>query len=269
MLRGTNYPSRKGISEVNANSTRSVVVEGGGSQVVGHVGLHALGRFADRMGVGEALRGAVGWKGPGVPVHDRGRVLTQAMLMLAGGGECCADIEFLGSQDRLFGEVCSDTTLYRTFTQNLDASAVERARVAMSTIRAGVWNRSAATRGTDPVLLDVDASLVEIHSEHKEGTAPNFKHGFGFHPLFCFADATGEALAARLRPGNAAANDAADLLAVLDDTKLQRAVDDAQIDLDRAAVNREQTIAQADVNVRLAQLDLWARREGLGLWSQP
>ncbi len=53
-----------------------------------------------------------------------------------------------------------------------------------------------------------------------------------------------------------------DLLAVLDDTELQRAVDDAQVDLDRAAVNREQTIAQTDVNVRLAQLDLAAAREG-------
>ena len=57
---------------------------------------------------------------------------------------------------------------------------------------------------------------------------------------------------------------AGDLLAVLDDTELQRAADDAQIDLDRAAVNREQTIAQTDVNVRLAQLDLADAREGSG-----
>jgi hypothetical protein len=193
-----------------------VAVEGGGSQVVGHVGLHALGAFADRMGVGEALSQAVGWKGPGVPVHDRGRVLCQAMLMLAGGGESCADIEFLGSQGRLFGGVCSDSTLYRTFTETMDPVAVERARAAVAQIRSGVWARSAATAGTAAVILDVDASLVEIHSENKEGTAANFKQGFGFHPLFCFVDGTGEALAAELRPGNATANDAADLLAILD-----------------------------------------------------
>ena len=52
--------------------------------------------------------------------------------------------------------------------------------------------------------------------ENKEGTAAHFKGGFGFHPMFCFADATGETLAAELRPGNATANNAADLLAVLD-----------------------------------------------------
>ncbi|RLC80184.1 MAG: hypothetical protein DRJ03_04835 [Chloroflexi bacterium] len=55
---------------------------------------------------------------------------------------------------------------------------------------------------------------------------------------------------------------AGDLLAVLDDTELQRAADEAQIDFDRAAANQEQMIAQADVNVRLAQLDLADARDG-------
>ncbi len=55
---------------------------------------------------------------------------------------------------------------------------------------------------------------------------------------------------------------AGDLLAVLDDAELQQAADEAQIDFDRAVVNREQTIAQADINVRLAQLDLTDAHEG-------
>ena len=202
---------------MNANSTRNVIVESGGTQVVGHVGLHALGMFADRLGVGEVLSRAVGWSGPGIPVHDRGKVLTQAMLMLAGGGEACTDIEMLGSQERLFVDVCSDTTLYRTFTETLDDTALVRARRAIAQVRSDVWNRTRAVTGGGAVVLDLDASLVEIHSENKDGTAPHFKKGFGFHPLFCFADATGEALAGELRPGNASANDVADLLRVLDD----------------------------------------------------
>ena len=202
---------------MNANSTRNVAVESGGTQVVGHVGLHALGMFGDRLGVGSALSTAIGWHGSGTPIHDRGRVLTQAMLMLAGGGESCTDIEMLASQDRLFGEVCSDTTLYRTFTETLDETALVRARRAMAEVRTDVWSRTRSVTGGGPVILDLDASLVEIHSENKQGTAPHFKGGFGFHPLFCFADATGEALAGHLRPGNATANDVGDLLAVLDD----------------------------------------------------
>ena len=63
---------------MNGNSTRRVKVETGGTGVVAHVGLHAVGSFADRLGLGDALSGAVVWRGPGVPVHDRGKVLTQA-----------------------------------------------------------------------------------------------------------------------------------------------------------------------------------------------
>ena len=37
----------------------------------------------------------------------------------------------------------------------------------MAEVRAEVWRRSGATTGSAPVLLDIDASLVEIHSEHK------------------------------------------------------------------------------------------------------
>ncbi|HPB44736.1 MAG TPA: transposase, partial [Microthrixaceae bacterium] len=66
------------------------------------------------------------------------------------------------------------------------------------------------------MVLDIDASLVEIHSENKQNTAGTYKHGFGFHPMFCFADATGETLAALLRPGNAGANTVVDHVTVLD-----------------------------------------------------
>lgn len=158
---------------MNANSTRRVVVEPGGSDVVAHVGLHALGAFADRLGLGDALSSCLPWAGAGMPLHDRGKVLVQAALMLAGGGESCLDIEYLRSGDGLFGAVPSDTTLNRTFHE---ITPEKRAALggALAEVRAEVWRRSSVTRGTDPVLLDIDASLVEIHSENKEQAAPTY-----------------------------------------------------------------------------------------------
>ena len=44
---------------MNGNSTVPVVVEGGGEGVVAHVGLHALGAFADRLGLGDSLSARV------------------------------------------------------------------------------------------------------------------------------------------------------------------------------------------------------------------
>lgn len=190
-------------------------MEGGGTGAVAHVGLHALGSFADRLELGHSLSGAVPWSGERAPVHDRGKVLTQAMLMLAGGGEACTDIEHLRAQGVLFGAVPSDSTLHRVFHQLDDAT---RARLwdAVAGVRERVWSRTTATTGNDEVVLDIDASLHEIHSENKSGTAPHFKRGFGFHPMYCFADATGECLGVMLRPGNAGANSIADHVEVLD-----------------------------------------------------
>ena len=56
--------------------------------------------------------------------------------------------------------------------------------------------------------------LVTAHSE-KEGAAGNYKGCFGFHPLFCYLDQSGEALAGLLRSGNAGANTASDHIEVL------------------------------------------------------
>jgi hypothetical protein len=73
--------------------------------------------LADRLGLGDALSAQIPPAGERLPLHDRGTVLTQAMLMLAAGGESCAHIEALRGQDRLFGHVPSDSTVYRTFRQ--------------------------------------------------------------------------------------------------------------------------------------------------------
>jgi hypothetical protein len=86
----------------------------------------------------------------------------------------------------------------------------------MAEVRKKVWARSSATTGKGPVVLDIDASLVEIHTDGKEQAAPTYKGGFGYHPMFCFADATGETLSGILRPGNAGANTVADHVTVLD-----------------------------------------------------
>lgn len=83
------------------------------------------------------LSGALGWNGPGVPVHHRVRVLTRAMLALAGGGESRSEVETLGSrtlgaQDRRFRRVGPDSTSYRTTTETLGPEAPGRALHALA-----------------------------------------------------------------------------------------------------------------------------------------
>ena len=51
----------------------------------------------------------------------------------------------------------------------------------------------------------MDATLVTAHSD-KEGAAPTWKKGYGFHPLAAWCSNTRECLAMLLRPGNAGSN---------------------------------------------------------------
>jgi hypothetical protein len=105
---------------MNATATIRVNVEPGGAGVVAHVGFHALGAFSDRLGLGHSLSRRIVPRSERAPLHDRGTVLTQMLLVLAGGGESCANIEHLRLQSDLFGHVASDSTVYRTF-HKLDA----------------------------------------------------------------------------------------------------------------------------------------------------
>ena len=196
------------------SSTRDVRVTGGGGQVAAHSGLFVLGRFADGLGLGEALSAAVPASGERAPVHDRGKVLVHALLMLAGGGEACSDIEHLRSQPVLFGKVASDSTLYRTL-RGLGPDAVGALWGAVAGVRSDVWERRGEASKCDPVVLDIDSTLVEVHSENKAQAAAHFKGGFGFHPMLC-ATSEGEPLSIALRGGNAAANSISDHIEVLD-----------------------------------------------------
>ena len=64
------------------------------------------------------------------------------------------------------------------------------------------------------LVIDLDATLITARSD-KEGAAPTFKSGYGFHPLGAWLANTAESLAMLLRPGNAGSNTFAGHLTVL------------------------------------------------------
>src|SRR4051794_33732023 len=201
-----------------------------------------LGELADRVGLSAAYSAAVPLRGERAPVHDRGRLLAQVAVMLAAGGRCVADMAALRDQPALFGAVASDATIWRCFDA-IDGGVLDALRAARAQARAAVWAR----RRHGAVMLDVDASLVEIHSENKQGAASHYKGGYGFHPMFCFSD-DGEALAGILRPGNAAANSGADQLAVVDAAIAQLPADVAAGHRagDDSSLVRERIVVRAD-----------------------
>jgi hypothetical protein len=182
-----------------------------GEGVVGHAGAVLLHELADRVGLTAALSEALAPVFPNVRQHDPGAVLRDLAVMIADGGDCLSDLCTLRDHPDLFAGVAFDATAWRLIDrlQEVDLAKLEAAR-AQTRKRAWAW-------GLRPklIILDLDSTLLDAHSE-KEGAAATWKRGFGFHPVLCSLDATGEALAGRLRPGNAAAGNADDNLAALD-----------------------------------------------------
>jgi Transposase DDE domain group 1 len=131
-------------------------------------------------------------------------------VMLADGGDCVTDMAAFAGQERLFGARASETTTHRVL-KSVDAALLARVRAARARARSRVWDAGARP---ESITLNIDATLVSAHSD-KEQAAGNYKHGYGFHPLGCWLDETGEALAAVLRPGNAGSNTAEDHFTVL------------------------------------------------------
>ena len=134
---------------------------------------------------------------------------------MADGGDCLSDLSVLRDQPSLFGAVASTPTASRV-VDSVDADRLGAIRAARAAARGRAWAAGLCpVRSTGPLILDFDATLVDAHSV-KTGAAPTYKRGYGFSPLACFLDATHEALAILLRPGNRAPHNADDHIEVLD-----------------------------------------------------
>jgi Transposase DDE domain group 1 len=207
-----------------------VSVSADGTGVVSHVGSRLLADVAAVSGLPAAFDDAVGGRRRRCSAHAPGRVLTDVAVLLADGGETITDLAVLRHQPGLFGSVASTATAWRVL-DSVDGAALAALKRARAVARERAWLlRAEAGRPMPTVrcggvavpglVIDFDGSLVSCHSE-KQGAAPNFKHGFGYHPLLVWLDNTSEALAGMLRPGNAGSNTAADHIRLTEEALAQ------------------------------------------------
>jgi len=124
-------------------------------------------------------------------VHHPGKAVCDLAVMLAAGGDCPADVAMLRARPHLFGMVASDPTMSRIVDDlardpGTAIAGIAAAR-AQARAAAGLLPGGALPLVDGHVIVDIDATLVASHSE-KELAAPNYKRGFGFHPILAFAD---------------------------------------------------------------------------------
>src|SRR5947208_14821290 len=192
--------------------------------LIGHAGAVLLRKLADQAGLTAALGAALARAGK-FPLIDRGVALVSMAVAIALGARSMNDIALLAHQEPVFGAPPSDTTVRRTL-ELADPRTLDKIARARASVRAHVRQLICATPAGFPwlavagkvlagwLVIDLDATLITACSD-KEGAAPTFKMGYGFHPLGAWLANTAESLAMLLRPGNAGSNTFADHLAVL------------------------------------------------------
>jgi len=199
-------------------------VTGEGESLAGHAGAVLLRKLADQAGLTAALGAALARAGK-FPLIDRGVALVSMAVAIALGARSMNDIALLAHHEPVFGAPPSDTTVRRTL-ELADPRTLDKIARVRAAVRGHVWSLICATPAGFPwlavagkvlagwLVIDLDATLITACSD-KEGAAPTFKMGYGFHPLGAWLANTAESLAMLLRPGNAGSNTFTDHLAVL------------------------------------------------------
>jgi hypothetical protein len=208
----------------NTRWDRNLSVAADTEGLVGHAGAVLLRKLADQCGLTSALGVALDRAGKS-PLIDRGMALVSMAAAIALGATSMSDIAVLAHQEPVLGAAPSDTTVRRTL-ELADARTLDKIARARAAVRGHVWSLICARPAGFPwlavagkllagwLVVDLDATLITARSD-KEGAAPTFKMGYGFHPLGAWCANTAESLAMLLRPGNAGSNTFADHLAVL------------------------------------------------------
>ena len=203
--------------------SKRLTVTTGGKGVISHAGAVALRLTADRTGLTAALSRAL-HREDFTPGHDRGRVLADAAVMMADGGNTVRGIDVLRHQPELLGEVASPATLSRALGE-VDQATLDRIDAARAVVRARVWDLIVARHGRIPaarvpngdlgatIVLRIDAHFIDAYSRKEQ--AGRLRGRYGLHPMAVICDNTGECLAEKLRPGTAGANDAHDHIELL------------------------------------------------------
>jgi Transposase DDE domain group 1 len=187
-----------------------------GAGLVGHAGAVLLRKAADQAGLTAQLSAALRKAGRS-PLFDRGGVLVSLAVAIALGAASMSDIALLAHLAPVLGDAPSGPTVRRALDLAGSAASLDRIARARARARAHAWQLIEDTPAGFPwlviagkalagwLVIDMDATLVTASSD-KQGAAPTWKMGYGFHPLGAWLANTRECLAMLLRPGNAGSN---------------------------------------------------------------
>lgn len=171
---------------------------------VANAGLILVGTLMKRLGL-EALINE--WvrldpKQPGGAAPGR-KVLTMVCAIIAGATHIDhVDVLRAGSTRRVLPFRVMAPSTIGTFLRAFTFGHVRQLDAVADRVLARAWGLGAGP-GSDPLVIDVDSTIAEVHGTQKQGAAYGYTKQLGYHPLLATRAGTGEIVHARMRKGSA------------------------------------------------------------------
>jgi len=171
-------------------------------QLTSHAGVVLLHEFAQRLGLEglleEELRVKTRERG-----YGEGQAISSLVYNMVLGGEHLSDLEVLrgdaGTQELVGVESVLAPTTAGEFLRKFDIGDVHD----LQRVHLRLQQRIRFQQTSPTCTLDLDSSIYEQASTHKEGSTKAYNGEIGYHPLFAFWAEEGELLFSHLRRGSA------------------------------------------------------------------
>ena len=172
--------------------------------LVANAGLILVGTLIKRLGL-EALINE--WvqldrTRPGAASPGR-KVLTMVCAILAGATHIDhVNVLRAGATQRVLPFRVMAPSTIGTFLRCFTFGHVRQLDAVADRVLQRAWHLGAGP-GEEPLVIDVDSTIAEVHGNHKQGAAYGYTKQLGYHPLLATRAGTGEIVHARMRKGSA------------------------------------------------------------------
>jgi hypothetical protein len=188
----------------SSHSPDRLVVAFDDGHAVANAGLLLPATLVERLGI-EAMVDQLVDLGDRPGAHRPGRKVLTLTHALVAGGDCIDDADLLrtGSTAQVLGHRVMAPSTLGTFLRSFTFGHIRQLDRVAEHALTRAWEAGAGP-GSQPMTMDLDSTVCEVHGHHKRGAAYGYTRLLGYHPLLATRADTGEVLHARQRTGRAA-----------------------------------------------------------------
>jgi hypothetical protein len=171
---------------------------------VANAGLLMTATLAERLGLEGLVDGMVDL-GQRTGSARPGRKVLTLVQSIAVGGDSIDDAAVLrtGSTEQILPHRVMAPSTLGTFLRAFTFGHVRQLDRVAEAALGRAWSAGAGP-GDEPMTMDLDSTVCEVHGHHKGGASYGYTRALGYHPLLATRADTGEVLHTRQRTGKAA-----------------------------------------------------------------